>query len=184
MCAAAFLCLLGCQTLHDPSRDPHAPRVYLTDTRTVEVLPPAALGGELEAYQQIEGSFRGETYYLDAYVQADREHFVMAAFNSFGTRVFEMEQAGGTLRFSSTIVPGNMKAEYILEDFQLCFFPSEPLRRSLESAGLSFVERQEGEERVRTVSGDGRLIIEIRTTPGQVSYRNLLRGYQYVVRGN
>jgi hypothetical protein len=168
----------------DPSQGRHVSRVYLTDTRTVGLLPPSALDRSFESYQQIEGSYRGETYYLDAYVQADKQHFDMVAFNSFGTKVFEMEYAGGSVRYSTTFSPGGMKPEYILADFQLCFFPSDAVGRNLRAAGLSFEERREGEAVVRTVSADGQLIIEIRRTAGEVRYRNLLRGYQYIVREN
>ena len=168
--------------MHDPSQSRQVSRVYLTDTRTVELLPPSALGRDLESYQQIEGSYHGQTYYLDAYVQSAGGRFVMVAFNSFGTKVFEMEHTRDSIRFSTSVSPGGMKPEYILEDFQLSFFPFEAVRRSLETAGLSLVETRDGDTDVRTVISEGRVIIEIRRTDGEVRYRNLLRGYQYVVR--
>jgi hypothetical protein len=156
--------------------------VYLADRNPVEVLPPAALGRTFESYQQVEGLFRGQTYYLEAWVKADEERLVMVAFNSFGTKMFELEQGSDGVRFSSALPMGAMKPEYILEDLQLCFFPAAPLKESLAKAGLSFDERQEGSVTVRTVSGDGRLVLEIRSSAGEVRYRNLLRGYQYTIR--
>jgi hypothetical protein len=168
----------------DPSRDRQVSRVYLTDSQTIRLLPPSALGRDFESYQQIEGSYRGESHYLEVYVQADRERLVMVAYNSFGAKVFEMEQAADWLRFSAALSPGRIKPEYILADFQLCFFPAGPLRRNLSAAGLSFEEQREGEALLRTVSSEGRIIIEIRRTAGEVRYRNLLRGYQYIVRGD
>jgi hypothetical protein len=181
--AALVACLLGCQTI-DPSQGRQVSRVYLTDTRTIELLPPSASGGAFESYQQIEGSYHGQTYYLDAYVQSDGERFVMAAFNALGTKVFEMEQTAGSVRFSASFSPGNMKPEYILADYQLCFFPFEAVRRNLSLAGLAFEEKDDGDARVRTVSSEGRTIIEIRRTAREVRYTNLLRGYQYIVREN
>ena len=183
LCAGALLlCLFGCQTMHDASPSRQVSRVYLTDSRTVELLPPSASGGAFESFQQIEGSYHGQTYYLDAYVQSDGEHFVMAAFNTLGTKVFEVEQTADSVRFSASIASGNMKPEYILADYQLCFFPFEAVRRNLNAAGLTFEEKEDGSARVRTVSAEGRTIIQIRRTAHEVRYTNLLRGYQYIVR--
>ena len=168
----------------DHAQSRQAARVYLTNSRAMRLLPPSALDRDLEWYQQIEGSYQGETYYLDAYVQADRDHLVMVAFNSFGTEIFELQYAEGSVRCSAALSLGSMRPEYILADFQLCFFPAGPVRRALSAAGLSFEERTEGDALVRTVRAGDELIVEIRRTAGEVRYRNLLRGYQYIVRGS
>jgi hypothetical protein len=182
LAGALALCLSGCQTMHDPSQSRQVSPVYLTDTTAVQLLPPSASGGAFESYQQIEGSYRGQTYYLEAFVQSSGERFIMVAFNSFGTKVFEVEHTAGGVRFSASVSPGNMKPEYILADYQLCFFPFEAVRRNLAGAGLTFQEKKDGDVLVRTVSAEGRTIIEIRRTAREVRYVNLLRGYRYIVR--
>ena len=184
-CAVAFaFCLPGCLTVHDSQQGSQAARVYLTDRKTVAVLPPSALGRAFESYQQIEGSFRGETYFFDAYVHADKERLVIVAFNSLGTKVFELEHERNGVRFSTSLQADGMKPEYILEDFQLCFFPADVVKKNLEAADLSLTVSREGEGEIRTVSDRGRPIIEIRSDGGEIRYRNLLRGYQYIVKGN
>ena len=170
--------------MHDPAQSRQVGRVSLTNSTTLEILPPSAMGGPFESYQQVEGSYRGQTYYLDTYVSADDERFLMLAFNSFGTKVFELEYTGSSVRFTAAFSTGSMKPEYILADFQLCFFPAEAVRKNVTAAGLSFEERKEGDALIRTVSTEGRLIIEIRRTAGEVRYNNVLRGYQYIIREN
>jgi hypothetical protein len=58
------------------------------------------------------------------------------------------------------------------------------VKKNLEAADLSFTVSREGEEEIRTVSDQGRPIIEIRNDGGEIRYHNLLRGYQYIVKGN
>ncbi len=182
ICLGAFLCLFGCRST--PGAPAGSPLVQLSDRGGVALLPPSALGCTIEARQQIEGSYRGQTYYLEAYVRADRERLVMLAFNAFGAKLFEIEHTEQAVRFSSALLPEGVKAEYILADFQLCYFPAAALRRSLGRAGLLLEERQEDGVLARTVRAEGRVIIEIRRSAGEVHYRNLLRGYQYIVREN
>jgi hypothetical protein len=148
----------------------------------MELLPASAMGRSFESYQQIEGSYGEHSYILNAYVKADSESLLIIAFNSLGTQVFELVHHGGFVRFSTVLPSGNLKPEYILADFQLCYFPATLLRETLKAAGLSFEEREEGDELIRTVSSENRIIIEIRRAAGEVRYRNFLRGYQYVVK--
>jgi hypothetical protein len=182
ICLGALLSLLACRSAPGALEGGPPRRVHLTDRASVALLPPSALGGSLEAHQLIEGSYGGQTYYLEAYVRADRERLLMLAFNSFGARLFEIEQTERTVRFSPGLLPEGVKPEYILADFQLCFFPAAALRRSLGPAGLRLEERREDGELLRTVRSGAGVIIQIRRGAGELRYRNLLRGYQYVVR--
>ena len=75
-----------------------------------------------------------------------------------------------------------MKAEYLLADFQICFYPFEPLQKNFEQAGFEFSETRSGAENadfVRTLSENGKTILTAKKTGAEIRLVNDLRGYSY-----
>jgi hypothetical protein len=180
----AFL-LAACASA--PLRPAGPAPVWITNQKAVAILPPAALPAPLELQQQIEGDFQGQTYVMQTVVDAAPDHFSLYALNAFGTQVFELQYEASGVRYSTGLPIPNFKAEYLLADWQLCFFPAEAVAGMLKSAGLDFEEsRADGGAWTRSVRDGGATIIEIAgDTAGTVRYRNLLRGYAYTItQGN
>ena len=134
--------------------------------------------------QYISAEFRGQSYFLTAWIKADENAVDMAFFNELGSSIGDLSYRDGAAHFSSAVVPQSVirsfKPEYILADFQLCFYDPLLLGKSLEDSGL-VLEIQDGSRRI--LSGN-EVIIEITKTEHTVSLENHLRGYAYTLEGD
>jgi len=92
----------------------------------------------------------------------------------------ELSYREGAVSFSSPVFPGSVMGEYIIADFQLCFYNPVALREALEAAGLSMTETETG----RRVLQGQTLIAEIEKGRSSVRFINHLRGYSYTLEGD
>lgn len=171
------LALVACASSPKPGATTQP--VWLTNQKSITILPVSALAGTLVLQQQIEGDYQGQGYVMQTVIDADESHFSLIALNSFGTQVFDLEYDDLGIRYESGLPIGNIKCEYLMADFQLCYFPAPALEAMISAAGLEFAETGDGASLRRTVSDAGQLIIEIERRDGILHYRNLLRGYAY-----
>ncbi|MDR2741769.1 MAG: DUF3261 domain-containing protein [Treponema sp.] len=138
--------------------------------------------------QQITGNYENHEWVMEAWVQADETQINMGLFNSFGGTLGDLSFRGQEIHFTSGVLPDSLKPEYILADFQFCFYKPEALAAALEDAGLTLVtERQVagdgGFRETRTIFDGKDRIIDIEKTPSSVRYTNHLRGYAYTLEG-
>ena len=134
----------------------------------------------MDMVQHISASYGGQGFHLNAWVQADESGMDMTLLNELGANMGELSYRGGTVSFSSSVFSGYLRPEYIVADFQLCFYNAPVLRRALEDCNLSFEYTETG----RRVLSKGTVIIEIKKSPGSVRLVNHLRGYAYTLEGN
>jgi hypothetical protein len=183
--ALFLLCLVSCAT--KPKTSPYLP-VYLTDRALYTLLPPSDIAVPLDNYQRITGSYGKQEFSLDAWVVADDREIVMVFFNSMGTGLGELSFSEDGVAFSSAAFPASLKPEYIIADFQLCFYRTDAVSEILENCGLKFPEQRinDGGEAVeiRVVSDGKRDIIEIEKRKTSIRFTNHIRGYCYTLEGN
>jgi hypothetical protein len=144
------------------------------------LLPPENIENPLDMAQQISASYKDRDYFLNAWVKADEAGMEMTLLNELGANMGELSYRDGRVSFSSSVFPPSLKPEYIVADFQLCFYNASALRQALEDCGLSF-----------EISGSSRrifqgktVIIEIEKNQNTVRLINHLRGYTYILEGN
>lgn len=130
----------------------------------------------------MEGSYQKQVYYMDVLLQADSTSFLLLAFNSFGTQIFELSYDKNGTRYNTGLPIGKMKPEYLIADFQIAFYPAAAVEGMLKAAGLGFSVTKEGENSVRRVYDGDQILIEAQLGPTVSVYRNLLRGYEYTFR--
>jgi len=130
--------------------------------------------------QRISASWQGKDYFFNAWVKADETGMEMTLLNELGVSMGELSCRKGLISFSSTIFPKSLKPEYIVADFQLCFYNATALRQALEDCGLSF----ENTGNNRRILKGKTLIIEIEKSRNTVRLVNHLRGYTYTLEGN
>ena len=58
--------------------------IYITNTKKVNLLPPAAAGGVFEGLQLLNGSFGDNTFSLMSYSQIDATAISLSLMNDFG----------------------------------------------------------------------------------------------------
>jgi len=156
------------------------PAVYLTGSSKYMLLPPGGIEKPMDMAQRISASWQGRDYFLNAWVKADEAGMEMTLLNELGAYMGELSYRDGFASFSSPVFPSSLKPEYIVADFQLCFYSTPALRQALEGCGLLL----ENTENSRRIFKGKTVIIEIEKNRNTVRLVNHLRGYAYTLEGN
>ena len=144
------------------------------------------MNGSVDCLQKMTADFgKGNSFDFDVYVISDKTQLSMTVLNEFGTTMASLFYDGASLDFDSMIFPKNLKAEYIVADFQFILYNVEDLKPALEKIGVNLEVSSEpvvGEvAEVRTLSKKGKVISKITKTALTIKYENFLRGYGYTL---
>jgi hypothetical protein len=172
-----ILCLCSCAS-GTAVRDDRL-HAYLSDRAQYLLLPPQDIENTMDMIQQISASYGAQDFLINAWVKADETGMEMTLLNELGANMGELSYRNGSVSFSSPMFPPSLKPEYIVADFQFCFYNELPLRKALENCGLAF----ERTERGRRILQGKTVIIEIEKSAGLVKLVNHLRGYTYTLSG-
>ncbi|MDR2718913.1 MAG: DUF3261 domain-containing protein [Treponema sp.] len=154
--------------------------IYLTGSSQFFLLPSGDIENPLDMAQRISASWQGRDYFLNAWVKADNAGMEITLLNELGATIGELSCRNGLVSFSSPVFPPSLKPEYIVADFQLCFYNTSALRQALEDCGLLL----ETSENSRRILQGKTVIIEIEKNQNTVRLINHLRGYAYTLEGN
>ena len=158
--------------------------VDITENSKFVLLPTEGIEKAIDMVQQLSFEYNGQTYFLNSYVKANENEIEMAFFNELGKSMAELSYRNGSANFSSSIfqrfVIQFIKPEYIIADFQFCFYDPVLLGNVLKDIGL-VLEVRDGSRRI--FSGN-EVIIEIKKTQNAVKLVNNLRGYTYTLEGD
>jgi hypothetical protein len=181
-CAKTFIiisfCLYSCASVAATRKN--RPYVYLADGAKYTLLSPEGIEYPIDMFQQISASYNNQDYLFNAWVKADASSVDMILLNELGAHIGELSYRDRTISFSSPVFPKSLKPEYIIADFQLCFYNALLLQRVLKSCGLFF----EYSGVYRRVLQGKTVIIEIEKSTGHVRLVNHLRGYAYTLEGD
>lgn len=173
-----LLCFCSCKSGAKVREDRlHA---YLTDSSRYFLLPPEGIGKSMDMAQFVSASYNGQDYFMNAWVKADETGMEMTLLNEFGVNMGELSYKNGVVKFSSPVFPKSTMGEYIVADFQLCFYDPLLLRGALKECGLAF----ETDGNTRRILKGKKIIIEIEKTEKAVKLINHLRGYTYTLEGD
>ncbi len=188
---AFLLALVGCGS---SNVKPGTAPVYYSDSRSVELLPTAAMTDPIDMPQHIAGSFTKpdgstDSFEADSWVRANDSILSITMFTGFGTTLGEITYERDSVKAESSVLDvTKMKAEYLVADFQVCFYPFAALKENFEKAGFTFVEARDasadGEvsaagDYVRTLKEGDRVILVATKKAREVSLVNELRKYSY-----
>ena len=181
VCAA---CLLSCATVAKKDIQEDKLFVYLTDSSKFVLLPPEGIEQAMDMAQSVSAVFRGKDEFFNVYVKADENAIDMVFLNELGASVGELLYRDGAVNFSSTVIPNaiikTFRMEYVIADFQLCFYDPLLLAKSLKDCGL-VLETGDGNRRI--LSGN-EVICEIKKTDSAVELVNYKWGYNYTLEGD
>ena len=164
----------------DPPPGGDYPFVYLTNTVKFMLLPTSGIGKPVDMPQRISASFRDHNMSMLAWVKADETIIALTLLNEMGTTVGELLYSDGAVSFSSKMLPASVKPEYIVADFQFCFYNEALIASALESCGLSL----EIDGAAYRIFNGKDMIYEIIKNPDAVVLTNHLRGYTYTLEGD
>jgi hypothetical protein len=163
------------------------PPVAITGRARYFLLPPSAIEEPLDMPQQVTGRYGEQEFIMDCWVQANEQGVTIALFNSFGTEAGYLAFTDGAISFFSSVFPPALKAEYIIADFQFCFYRVDLLSQALKDSGLTLVveirDGIEDSQEVRTIFAGKKPVVEIVKTGSAVSLKNFLRDYSYTLWG-
>ena len=114
-----------------------------------------------------------------AWVKADTSSIEMVMLNELGAGIGELIFTDQTISFSSIVFPESIRPEYIVADFQLCFYNVDSVQMALKKCGLYM----ETTGTTRRIFQGKNLIYEITGNSGSISLVNHLRGYTYTLEG-
>jgi len=176
LAALVFIYLCSCSSLAVDKRL----YAYLSDRSKFFLLPPAAIEKSMDMAQHISAVYNGQRFYFSSWVLADENRLDMSLFNELGAAMGELSYSEGVVSLSSAVLPKSIKPEYIVADFQLCFYDPDLLGMALKDCGLVL----ETQNNRRCVFERKSLIIEIEKTSDAVKLVNHLRGYSYTLEGD
>ena len=158
-----------------------SPSVYLAENSRFYLLPAYEIEKPMDMAQSVSASYDGRSYFMNAWVLADTSGIEMSLLNEFGANMGTLSYRDKKVSFSSPVFPKNIQGEYIVADFQLCFYNPLPLGEALKKCGLELETQGNGS---RQILQGKNLIIEIHKTRNSVAYFNHLRGYNYTLEGD
>ena len=182
---AFLLALVGCGS---SNVKPGTAPVYYSDNRSVELLPTTAMTEPIDMPQHIAGSFTKpdgstDSFEADSWVRANDSILSITMFTGFGTTLGEITYERDSVKAESSVLDvTKMKAEYLVADFQVCFYPFAALKENFEKAGFTFVESRDvsaAGDYVRTLKEGDRVILVATKKAREVSLVNELRKYSY-----
>jgi len=177
---AIIFVLLCCSCASKIPVSENRPFVYLTDNVKFFLLPSEDIEAPIDMEQRISASWQGGEYVFNAWVKADKTETEMILMNELGVNMGKLSYSNGILHISSQVFPKSMKPEYILADFQLCFYNADALRRAIEDCGLSL----ENSANSRKILMGKTVLIEIEKSVNAVVLKNNYRGYTYTLEGS
>ena len=152
----------------------------LTGNSKYRLLPTENIETPMDAQQFVTASYGGSSFQVSSWVKADKNGIDVTLVNELGANMGELSYRDGAVSFSSRVFPKYVEGEFIVADFQLCFYDALALRAALEDCGLSLIDNETG----RRVFQGEKLIIEIEKRQNAVRFVNHLRGYAYTIEGD
>lgn len=173
---------------HHAHQVPGTAPVYYSDDRSVSLLPTSAMTQGIDMPQRIEGKYEksdgsSDSFEADSWVRANDSVLSITLFTGFGTTLGEITYSRDSVKAESSVMNvTKLKTEYLIADFQICFYPFEALRKNFEQAGFTFTENLSGAgnaDFVRTLSENGKVILTATKKGPDINLVNELRHYSY-----
>jgi hypothetical protein len=154
--------------------------VFITNSRAIYPLPPSDIKTPLDEAQLLEGTYGNQSFSLESWTIANDSLISISLFNSIGASFGSLFYSKDSLFFNSSFIKSKqIKPQYIVTDFQLCFYKTEPLQKMYSKHGLLFFENIQKETIIRGVIDQKDTIIKITNNPEMTLFKNHLRNYEY-----
>lgn len=154
--------------------------VYITNSRAIYPLPPSDIKIPLDEAQLLEGTYGNQSFSLESWTIANDSLISISLFNSIGASFGSLFYSKDSIFFNSSFIKSKqIKPQYIVTDFQLCFYKTEPLQKMYSKHGLLFFEKIQKDTIIRGVIDQKDTIIKITNNPEMTLFKNHLRNYEY-----
>lgn len=159
--------------------NPEISPVYITNTKKFYLLSPENIEKDIDCLQLLTGSFGSSSFFLQAFLKADKNGIYLSLLNDFGTGMGNLSYDGYSISFDSLVFPKALKAEYIASDLQFAYYKTDSIKESLEKINLDFVVSYIDDEETRLIMNKNKCVEKITKSKGLIKIENYLRGYEY-----
>lgn len=169
--------LAGCSA----ASQPRAASAFIGPDLRFAIPSPRELGHPVDATQLVTAHFRGQTQVFEAHLSVSPERLTFIGLDPLGRRALTVtaSDAGITVD-AAPWLPSGLRAENILADVAIVYWPEEAVRRGLSRT--SAVLHADAHERTITADGQEIIRVEYESKPGEAwagaaRYRNIAFGY-------
>lgn len=194
--ACWIVCVAFLAACHHSLVKPNSVAIYYSDSKAITLLPTKAMTASIDGIQHLDGTFSQmpsqdkntdsakNEFSGEVWVLANDSILSITLMGSFGVTVAELTYANDSVSFASSVIDvEKMKPEYVLADFQACFYPYEALRENFEKSGFTFTEKksagEDSSDFERVLTDDGNVILRIIRKANEIDLINELRHYKY-----
>lgn len=136
-----LLALAGCAA---PPPPPPSGSVAVAPGVTLALPAPGDLGRDVDAVQMVSARHGADTWVFEGRLSVRLDELRLACLDGMGRRALTVTWAGGRLEVErAPWVPEDLRAENILADIVLLYWPEPVVRQALQGAAL----RQDGGQR-------------------------------------
>lgn len=153
--------------------------VYVTNTNIVDLLAPEYIDGAVDSLYLLSGTAGGTSFFVQAFMQADKSGMFITLFNDFGVDMGTLTYTRESLSLDSSVFPKYVKPQYIAIDMQFAFYAPDAIAAALQSAALDFVVEKADSREVRKIMKGKKCIEEVIKTRDTIQIVNYLRRYEY-----
>lgn len=147
---------------------------------------PRDLGASVQVAQLITARYGGETYIFAAQLSVSSDQLTLICLDPFGRRALTIVSTGDEITTDAAPwLPRELKAENILADIAVVYWPAEAVRHGLRETKA--VVSAQGQ--YRTITINDREVIRVdydepagQTWPSSARYRNHAFGYELVLQ--
>ncbi len=170
--------LAGCAVASQPG----AASALIGPDLRFDIPSPRELGQSVDATQLVTAHFRGQTQVFEAHLSVSPERITFIGLDPLGRRALTVTagEAGVTVD-AAPWLPSGLRAENILADVAIVYWPAEAVRRGLSRTTATLHADAHG----RTITEDGREIVRVEyerrqesAWTGAARYQNVAFGYE------
>lgn len=166
-------------------------KVFVTNTKTINVLPPSCIERETDKIYMLTATFGENNFSTPVYLTVNKKEISMLMVSDFGTTLAKLFYNGEKCTLESTVLPKKIAPQYLVADLEYTFGDIVEIETELRKAGLTFsVISEFGSESSPGVSApnhqfrfifDGKKkIAQIDISEdGTIEIENYLRNYKY-----
>lgn len=182
---ALIISLCGCTTAPaDEDLNPTKPGTVRISPHVALIMPsPADLGRSVEATQLVTVRYGNQDFAFEAHIHATPENFLLVGFDLMGRKIMTINWAKESTSFETAPwVPKQLRAENILADIVLLYWPDNIVRKSLDKT-----VKLNSTAHVRTIILDHKIIwqadYQLKSKhdlwSGKLHYHNLAWDYEF-----
>ncbi len=156
---------------------PELNKVFVTNSKRVDLLPVSAMIKSIDECSYFEGAFRDKTFSALAYITADNTGITLLLLNEFGIEIGSVIYNGTTAQLDSQLFSKKAKCEYLLLDIQNIYCDAQRLKEHYSKYGINFSYC----DTERTICKNKKVIEKIQYSDDKIVLTNFIRNYSYTL---